>query len=234
MDYVQIKINDPTPANTFATDHPGECPICHHKIAPTLKYAMAQAKAPEIQATYRCTNTRCAKLFLAYFSNPYHNPRCGQTYELAATLPITQQRQDFADSIRVVSPQFVSIFNEAYAAEQLGLGEICGVGYRKSLEFLIKDYLIGHIPTDDPDRVEKTEQLKAKSLGNCIAQDISDQNIKVVAQRATWLGNDETHYVRKWTGKDVNDLKKLIALTVHHMESEALTAQALNDMPERR
>lgn len=28
-------------------------------------------------------------------------------------------------------------------------------------------------------------------------------------ERAAWLGNDETHYVRKWPEKDVKDLKSL-------------------------
>lgn len=36
-----------------------------------------------------------------------------------------------------------------------------------------------------------------------------------MAERATWLGNDETHYVRKWENKDLKDLKNLIDLTVY-------------------
>ncbi|MGF6947536.1 hypothetical protein QF028_000029 [Neobacillus sp. B4I6] len=36
-----------------------------------------------------------------------------------------------------------------------------------------------------------------------------------MAERAVWLGNDETHYVRKWDDKDLKDLKNLIDLTVY-------------------
>jgi hypothetical protein len=47
-----------------------------------------------------------------------------------------------------------------------------------------------------------------------------------------WLGNDETHYVRKWENKDINDLKRLIAMTVAWVEIELFTVQLEKDMPE--
>lgn len=62
---------------------------------------------------------------------------------------------------------------------------------------------------------------------------IKDSNIKEVAKRAAWLGNDETHYMRKWGAQDLQDLKKLIDLTVHWMEAEALTNQLLTAMPDK-
>lgn len=47
--------------------------------------------------------------------------------------------------------------------------------------------------------------------------------VKSCATKAVWLGNDETHYERKWEDRDINDLKILIQLTLHHIESELLT-----------
>ena len=47
--------------------------------------------------------------------------------------------------------------------------------------------------------------------------------VKSCAEKAVWLGNDETHYERKWENKDINDLKLLIKLTLHHIEAEILT-----------
>ena len=41
-----------------------------------------------------------------------------------------------------------------------------------------------------------------------ISRYIDDSNIKNVAKRAVWLGNDETHYIRKWEDKDLSFLKK--------------------------
>jgi hypothetical protein len=52
-------------------------------------------------------------------------------------------------------------------------------------------------------------------LANCLSQYIDNVNIKSIGHRAIWLGNDETHYVRKWETKDLGDLKKLIDITFH-------------------
>ena len=69
-------------------------------------------------------------------------------------------------------------------------------------------------------------------LGKCINEHIENQKLKDIAKRATWLGNDETHYVRKWQGKNITDLKLLIDLTVHWIETEILTEKLIAEMPE--
>jgi hypothetical protein len=122
-----------------------------------------------------------------------------------------------------LSPSFVEIHGQANAAEYWRLDQIAGVGYRKALEFLVKDYCSKIDPT-------KAEAIKAKQLGQVIADHISDANIQECARRAAWLGNDETHYVRLWTEKDIGDLKSLINLTESWINSHLLTQKYLNDM----
>jgi hypothetical protein len=100
---------------------------------------------------------------------------------------------------------------------------ICGVGYRKALKFLIKDYLIKQRPSDE-------EVIKAAPLGACIRNYVNDSHVKEVAKRAVWLGNDETHYLRVWVDKDVQDLKRLIALVTHWIEAEYLTKEFIESM----
>jgi len=78
----------------------------------------------------------------------------------------------------------------------------------------------------------KKPPLKKTQLGTCIATHIKSEQIKGIAKRAAWLGNDETHYVRKWEGKDLQDLKKLIRLSLHWIEMETLTGEVIADMPE--
>ena len=126
-----------------------------------------------------------------------------------------------------MSPDFVTIFAEAERAEMLGLKLICGPGYRKALEFLVKDYVIRSHP-------DKAEEIKRLNLAKCIDEYVTDDKVKKVAARAVWLGNDETHYLRKWEEKDVKDLKGLIRLTLHWIEMDELTKQALEEMPEGR
>ena len=134
-------------------------------------------------------------------------------------------KKDFSKIIVEISPSFCEIYNQAYAAQQMELSQICGVGYRKALEFLIKDYIMSSIVD------EKKESIKQKNLSKCISEDIASSNIKAVAARATWIGNDETHYVRKWEDKDIYDLIGLIDLTVRWIESEVETKRLLEEMP---
>ena len=68
----------------------------------------------------------------------------------------------------------------------------------------------------------------------CIKEYVDNDNIKKVAERAAWLGNDETHYVRKWEEKDVQDLKGLIRLTIWWIEQTTETVKLLEEMPEGR
>ena len=170
-----------------------------------------------------CPNDDCSRAFIAYYTiypNNKHTTFTGRTS--IGTLV----SKSFSESIKKISPQFVVIYNQAYASEQQGLFEICGVGYRKALEFLIKDYTIS-----------KNEEAKGKIekalLAEVIKKYVDDSKIKSVATRAAWLGNDETHYLRKWEGKDLQDLIRLIDLTVHWMEMETLTLEFEKEMPEK-
>jgi len=137
----------------------------------------------------------------------------------------THETTELSDDIEDVSSNFAKIFSQAEIAEQEELSEICGVGYRKALEFLIKDYVIRKNPNDE-------EKIKKQPLANVIKEYVTDDRIKTVAERATWLGNDETHYVRKWEDKDVKDLKALIHLTTLWIQMEIETDRIKKEMPE--
>lgn len=206
---------------------PDECPQCHNKgtFAPLyLFYNNSGRGDKQLEIIYRCPNSNCHEVFIGYYER---NTRDGYYY-LSFTEPKKYIARKFSDTIKEISSDFSIIYNQALKAEHDGLNQICGPGYRKALEFIIKDYLISK-ETDG----STMEAIKNELLGNCIADRIKDANIKEVARRAAWLGNDETHYVRKWEQKDLQDLKKLIDLTVHWMEAEALTAQLMEDMPSK-
>ena len=98
------------------------------------------------------------------------------------------------------------------------------MGYRKALEFLIKDYLIKQLG------LEEVDQIRKMNISTCIQKYIQSEKIKEISQRAVWLGNDETHYERKWLNKDVNDLKDLINITVYWIMMEESTKAVLQEM----
>ena len=216
--------------NISFSEVPNTCSVCNHKITPQQVGMFINTKKhhtqpdEELQIVYRCANKDCKAVFIAYYRAVPSNPAA---FTFVKTKPVNFQTITFSQTIKSISPDFEKIYNESAQAEKLSLLNICGPGYRKALEFLVKDYLLNK--TEKPDDKEK---IKKEMLGPCIEKRIKDPSIKAVAKRAAWLGNDETHYIRKWEDKDLQDLKKLIDLTVHWMEAEALTNDLLNDMPE--
>lgn len=195
---------------------PIKCPYCHNHQIPSM-YGSYLANDHNYFIFCSCTNSECKACFTVLYDNFENKFRNIKQSKL--------QKSVFDKIIEEVSPSFCEIYNQAYAAEQMDLDQVCGVGYRKALEFLIKDYLISLNP-------DKEDKIKNKLLGNCIKDDVTDTNIKIVSERAAWLGNDETHYVRKWDGKDVSHLKGLINLCLHWIEAEIKTKKILSEMPE--
>lgn len=114
---------------------------------------------------------------------------------------------------------------EAEAARHMRLDQVAGPGYRKAFEFLIKDYA----KTLAPDREREIEEAFS---GNVVKDYIRDRRIQAVAKRALWLGNDETHYLKKWTSHGINDLITLIRLTIGWIEIERLSQGYTDEMPD--
>ncbi|MDR1245206.1 MAG: hypothetical protein LBJ98_04455 [Endomicrobium sp.] len=57
---------------------------------------------------------------------------------------------------------------------------------------------------------------------------------KEIAKKAAWLGNDETHVVRKWKEKDLQDLKELIEMTVISIKRREKIKSYNQDMPNKK
>jgi hypothetical protein len=205
------------------------CPLCHKNIKPYNMSSFLNGATPSseyLQKIIRCPS--CNMIFLALFklaasSSDYRNP---PYFRFERSEPYRPSEPAFTENIKTISPSFCTIYAQAKNAEELGLSEICGVGYRKALEFLIKDYLISkktELGTDE-------STIKKTTLGNCIKNLIQEPKIREMAELATWLGNDETHYVRKWESKDLSDLKELIHLTMNTIDSNMIFEKHKRDM----
>ncbi len=161
--------------------------------------------------------------FAYYYRSGYQSGGNTKKYIYDYSMKGTLQNRMFSDIINNTSLKFTEIYNQANEAESLNLDELAGMGYRKSIEFLIKDYCILKQP-------DKEEEIKAKLLGKCIDDHVNNGNNKEIVKRAVWIGNDETHYVRRWETKDINDLKKLIDISIHWIEMEKLSDDYLTEM----
>lgn len=195
----------------------GECPNCHKSGTPTfINGYLIGSKENDIPITMflilYCTS--CRQLYIARYSGYSGISNLFLNY----TFPNTKQDIEFNNTIAELSPEFVSIYNQSLEAEsnQSTTG-LAGLGYRKALEFLIKDYLI-------KEKQNNSTTIKEMQLSNCI--DKLDGHLQVIAKAATWLGNDETHYFRKHEDYNIEDLKDFIMCLVKEIEHHFILKRA--------
>lgn len=205
--------------NVSFDKQPNKCPFCHNSITARIHQAFQKDKMLEI--VFRCPDSSCGRIFSGIYKNTLFSGNWIYLYKSSSIG--TFMEKVFSENILALSPNFADIYNQASNAESMNLNHIAGIGFRKALEFVIKDYLIFKNP-------DKEENIKKKFLGKCIKEDIQNVNLKDIAERATWLGNDETHYVRQWENKDINDLKVLIDISLHWIEMELLTEKYKTEM----
>ena len=207
---------------------PDNCPVCHKSIAPMHIMNLLSGNVNEyssLELLCRCPRQACGQVFIAiYKPNSSHN----EYFYYKVSVPSIYLAPSISEDVKKISPTFYSIYSQAHQAESLGLKEICGAGYRKALEFLVKDFLLSKVSKITVER----QVIVKTSLSQCIELYIEDSTTKQIAKRAVWLGNDETHYERKWNDKDLSDLKKLIHLTVNAIDSKIVADDYIENMKE--
>lgn len=206
-------------------NYPAECPECKNNIHPLHHHHIEHPRTKNSYVFLQCPNSESCGVCFVYEFEYLTRVNTTNSYSFKKMIKGTYKISNISERITAISPNFVQIYNQSETAEYLSLFQICGVGYRKALEYLIKDYLITQNPTNE-------ENIKKSFLGKCISDFVSNEKIKSTAKRAVWLGNDETHYVRQWIDKDLRDMKTLIELTIHWIEMELLTKEFESSMPE--
>lgn len=212
----------------FYYDPTNICPICKVKISPYPLYAFTfNDKENDLKICILEYCTGCHSPFISTYkaSTDGGNSTAKQVAYISSE-PNCFSKQNFDDKIIELSPQFDKIYNQALAAEASSLDEIAGLGYRKSLEFLIKDYAIHRHP-------ECEEEIKSKPLAQCIRNYIDNDHITTLAERSAWIGNDEAHYIRKQEDRDVSDMKSFIQAIVYFIGMVLITEDAASMTPKK-
>ena len=202
---------------TVRVQYPKLCPRCHVAIKPEQLFAMSygdEKRGRRAAILYKCTN--CGEPFIViYDTNQFLVPI--NELEVAPRCAVIRS---FSKIINDLSPKFCEIYRQASVAEREGLNEVSGIGYRKSLEFLIKDYSIKR-KTDDAERIKKL------SLSQCIDKYIDDNDINTLAKRAVWMGNDETHFLKLYGDYNTQEkIKKFIDAIVYFIEKKVVVEEA--------
>lgn len=114
-------------------------------------------------------------------------------------------------------PNFAHIYSQAQQAEQNGLTDLAGMGYRAAIEFLIKDYALAF----ELDTLDDIKKLRA--LGPTISHYFNNKrkNKELLtfnaAEVVSIIGNDFTHW-NKETDCDLNVLKHYTDIVIKVIE----------------
>ncbi|CAI3561150.1 hypothetical protein [Clostridium neonatale] len=199
-------------------DKINKCPICGIDMLPKV-YGEIITRKYKIILLLECPS--CNEVFVLKYDKKREkdiNGYVDEKYIVEDIFPKSPTTKKFDEEIEKISEKFIITYNQSQIAETYKLDQIAGMGYRKSIEYLIKDYIIYNNP-------EKEEEVKKMMLGPCINTMVENPKIQKMAKGATWLGNDATHYVQKWEDKDIEDLKRLIDLTVYWIMYEIKTKE---------
>ena len=213
MNHMLGKIVFDDDGNTVDIFKPSQCPYCEKGIDAVIvnSFVLDTNYGVNLFVSMKCPI--CGEVFVCRYA-------CGDytgLYHANFPFPVLKimggepTSEEFSDEINELSPMFVKIYNQAFYAEQQGLDEIDGAGYRKSFEFLIKDFALSQKPCDRDSIIKMT-------LAQCIDY-IFDDKEKQIVQRTGWIGNDHTHYERKHENFNISDFKKMINICISKIET---------------
>jgi hypothetical protein len=213
----------------YVAQLPDRCAICKKGGQPTVTAWYLSRKNGRIYGVFRCPNNDCRGMYLGVYVMHFSGASISGSLQTLALHQFVRELEFPAD-IRALSPTFCKIFHQSLVAEENGLDQICGAGFRKALEFLVKDFLIKHQYNQNP---KEQNQIEGLFLAKAIKDHIKEEHVKQCAARATWLGNDETHYVRIWTNKDIQDLKALIRIVLNFIDMKIQADRYIGAMDEK-
>ena len=218
---IKVRVNGQNQQEALIDHDPDECPMCHRLLTVSPISTFTQVSEICLQGIYQCPALSCHMLFIATFDKDHNTGY----FRFRNSLPLTPIKRALDPILKEISSEFEETYQQSWRAKQLGMLKVAGTGFRRALEFLVKDYACRDLSDQEKELVRHTTMVK------CIRNYIQEEGIKTVAERAAWLGNDETHYLRKWENKDINDLIDLVesvgAWIVIHLKTEQLK----NSMP---
>lgn len=199
--------------------YPEMCPVCHTRVRPNFVYGhMDDSSNQYFSVLFSCS---CGNIFMSKY-------RLGESYygkyssRYVTSIPNGFEGEQFNERINAVSKDFVEVYNQSLEAESLGLKAICGAGYRKAIEYLVKSYcsLLDS---------ENEEQIWNESLGATINR-IEDKRMRALYFATKEIGNDQTHTVIKLS-EGIPEMKEYIQALVAYINFVGLSNIAADNYP---
>ena len=139
---------------------------------------------------FQCT--ACKKMFTAtYRVKEKRSEICGITPNVISS---------YSDElISGISPRFISLYNQALRSRDNNDFDLAAIGYRSAIEVLIKDYAINELNKDE-------NEVSKKKLHDAISEYLPGSDFMNSADVIRYIGNDYTHYDRKYSDLDFSIL----------------------------
>jgi hypothetical protein len=199
----------------FTGPKPIRCPHCGAFLEATIDKV--------INTTFKNNHTM---FFVTFIGTCCSKHFFGLYYEIGADIAKllhiypSEKIDTLPECINTISPRFIELYNQAFFAEQNSFPELAGSGYRNALEVLIKDYAINELS-------KPSEEVCKKRLNDAIGEYIPNLHIANSADVVRVLGNDFTHYERKYKDIDLSILKRYLHIFIQNIENEYLLAHPI-------
>lgn len=192
-------------------DKPTTCPLCGIGTDGVLLRPVIESFTPDCQDNtivfiWRCT--ACRRVFASY--HLLRDQQC--TYH--GTFP--QQTLSFEDEVlENVSPRFIEMYNQCLRSDINGDYNLAAVGMRSALEILVKDYAIFFLEKQHDDVVNL-------NLFSAISEFLENSELIKAADVIRILGNDHTHYERKYPQHEYKLLKMYMDIFIELIRNKVL------------
>lgn len=187
---------------------PAICPHCgiHCDAHIIDKASFDHREFQFVFLVFQCT--ACNKMFTAtYQVKEKRSEICGITPNVISS---------YSDElIFSISPRFISLYNQALRARDNNDFDLAAIGYRSAIEVLIKDYAINELNKD------KTEVTK-KKLHDAISEYLPGSDFMNSADVIRYIGNDYTHYDRKYSDLDFSILDTYMGIFIGLIRTKLL------------
>ena len=213
-------------------EEPDICPHCHVANQPRHLFHYYDGFSLRLYSLWQCNSKNCNKIFIASHKDSLQG-LCFERYLNGLPQgpiwpkPIIDLKDGRTVQTEEIRPSnFIKTYLQSLEAESMGFDEIAGMGFRKSIEYLVKDWAIHNNPED-----------KEKILGLWMAEIIKNYftgDLKDILDRATWLGNDQSHYNKLFEEFNLSHLKELIELIMVELDREFKKKHYIENIEKRK